>query len=185
MFKKSESFARAWAFASKAHANQVRKYTGRPYVEHPLAVARMVSRFEHDDDMLLAAVLHDTVEDTPVTLRDIAREFGDPVAFLVSDLTDVSHLSDGNRAVRKRRDLLHTAAAQPRAKTVKLMDLVHNSLSIVRHDRGFARQFLLEMQATLAVLRDASDPGAWAFAQRVHARCCERLEARRLEATLL
>jgi (p)ppGpp synthase/HD superfamily hydrolase len=185
MFNKTEGFVQALAFASVAHADQKRKYSGRPYVEHPLAVARMVSRFEHDDDMLLAAVLHDTVEDTPVTLQDVASAFGEPVAFLVADLTDVSRLSDGNRAVRKRRDLVHTAAAQPRAKTVKLMDLVHNCVCIVRHDRGFAGHFLLEMQAMLAVLRDASDPSAWDFAWRMHARACERLEARRLEAALM
>ncbi len=185
MFNPSDRFARAVAFATLAHGTQTRKYNGRPYVEHPLAVARMVSRFAHDDDMLLAAVLHDTVEDTPVTLDDVARTFGAPVAALVADLTDVSRPSDGNRAVRKRMDLLHTAAAQPRAKTVKLMDMVHNSLSIVRHDRGFAGHFLLEMQASLPLMRDASDPVAWEFARRMHERACARLENRRLEAALM
>lgn len=84
----------------------------------------------------------------------------------------MSKLSDGNRAVRKQRDLAHTAAAQPRAKTVKLMDLVHNCVSIVRHDNGFAALYLREMEASLAVLLDTSDPVALAFAQRLHARSC-------------
>jgi (p)ppGpp synthase/HD superfamily hydrolase len=184
MFNPTPRFTNAVAFATAAHANQSRKYSGRPYIEHPVAVARMVSRFVHDEDMLLAAVLHDTVEDTPVSVEDVARAFGEPVALLVADLTDVSRLSDGNRAVRKQRDLAHTAAARPRAKTVKLMDLVHNCVSIVRHDDGFALHFLREMQAALAVLRDASDPAAWEFAQRMHVRSCERLETRRLEAAL-
>ena len=136
MFNPTARFADAVAFATAAHAGQLRKYSGRPYIEHPVAVARMTSRFVHDEDMLLAAVLHDTVEDTP------------------------------------------------RAKTVKLMDLVHNCVSIVRHDAGFAGQFLSEMQAMLAVLHDASDPAAWALAQRIHVRSCARRERRQLDAAL-
>ena len=184
MFNPTARFADAVAFATAAHAGQLRKYSGRPYIEHPVAVARMTSRFVHDEDMLLAAVLHDTVEDTPVTIEAVAQAFGEPVAMLVADLTDVSRLSDGNRAVRKRLDLAHTAAGDPRAKTVKLMDLVHNCVSIVRHDAGFAGQFLSEMQAMLAVLHDASDPAAWALAQRIHVRSCARRERRRLDAAL-
>jgi (p)ppGpp synthase/HD superfamily hydrolase len=184
MFNPTARFADAVAFAAAAHAGQLRKYGGRPYIEHPLAVARMTSRFVHDEDMLLAAVLHDTVEDTPVTVDDVARAFGAPVAALVAHLTDVSRPSDGNRATRKQCDRVHTAAASPRAKTVKLMDLVHNGASIVRHDDRFAVHFLREMEVLLEVLQDASDPAAWAFAHRMHGRLCARRETRRLEAAL-
>jgi (p)ppGpp synthase/HD superfamily hydrolase len=177
-------FANAVAFATAAHAGQLRKYSGRPYIEHPVAVARMTSRFRHDEDMLIAAVLHDTVEDTPVSIGDVAHSFGEPVALLVADLTDVSRLSDGNRALRKQRDLAHTGGACPRAKTIKLMDLVHNCVSIVRHNAGFSVQFLREMHAMLAVMQDASDPAAWVFAQRMYARACTRLESRRLQTAL-
>jgi len=165
---RSERIHRALEFAADAHKHQTRKYSGRPYIEHPLAVARMVGRFNHDDEMIIAALLHDTVEDTSVTLIDIQREFGPGVAALVSDLTDVSGPTDGNRRTRKNKDLLHTAAAQPRAKTVKLMDLVHNSVSIIRHDTDFARVFLDEMHRMLDVLQDASDPRAWVLAQRIY-----------------
>ncbi len=163
-----ESVQRAMDFAADAHMHQKRKYSGRPYIEHPLAVARMVRRFDHDEDMIIAALLHDTVEDTSVTLIDIRQAFGTGVAALVSDLTDVSGPTDGNRRTRKNKDLLHTAAALPRAKTVKLMDLVHNSVSIVRHDTDFAPVFLDEMQRMLDVLQDASDPQAWVLAQRIY-----------------
>ena len=102
------------------------------------------------------------------------------VAVLVNDLTDVSCTTDGNRVARKQKDLLHTAAVGiPRAKTVKLMDLVHNSVSIVRHDRGFAAVFLDEMAKMLDVLQDASDPNAWELAQRVYVRARFRMHATR------
>jgi len=166
----NDRLVRAVGFASAAHKDQTRKYSGRPYIEHPIAVARMVSRFDHDEDMIVAALLHDTVEDTQVTIGEIEHEFGPGVAALVSDLTDVSGPTDGNRNARKQKDLLHTAAAQPRAKTVKLLDLVHNSASIVRHDRGFAAVLLDEMTRMLDVLQDASDPNAWGFAQRIYVR---------------
>ena len=175
----TERIWRAREFATVAHQTQTRKYNGRPYIEHPLAVARMVARFDHDEDMIIAALLHDTVEDTSVTIGDIECAFGTGVAALVSDLTDVSRPADGNRVTRKQKDLLHTAAAQPRAKTVKLMDLVHNSVSIVRHDRGFAAVFLDEMAKMLDVLQDASDPNAWELAQRVYVRARFRMYATR------
>lgn len=165
-----ERIWRAREFATVAHQNQTRKYNGRPYIEHPLAVARMVARFDHDEDMIIAALLHDTVEDTMVTLSEIECAFGAGVSALVRDLTDVSCPTDGNRMARKQKDLRHTAAAQPRAKTVKLMDLVHNSVSIVRRDRGFAAVFLDEMAKMLDVLQDASDPNAWVLAQRIYVR---------------
>jgi len=91
----------------------------------------------------------------------------------------VSCPNGGNRVARKQKDLLHTAATQPRAKTVKLMDLVHNSVSIVRHDRGFAAVFLDEMTKMLNVLQDASDPKAWVLAQRVYVSARFRMHASR------
>ncbi len=175
----TERIWRAREFATVAHQTQTRKYNGRPYIEHPLAVARMVARFDHDEDMIIAALLHDTVEDTSVTIGDIECAFGTGVAALVSDLTDVSRPADGNRVTRKQKDLLHTAAAQPRAKTVKLMDLVHNSVSIVRHDRGFAAVFLDEMAKMLDVLQNTSDPKAWVLAQRIYIRARFRIHATR------
>ena len=175
----TERIWRARQFATVAHQTQTRKYSGRPYIEHPLAVARMVARFDHDEDMVIAALLHDTVEDTSATIGEIECVFGPGVAVLINDLTDVSCPTDGNRVARKQKDLLHTAAAQPRAKTVKLMDLVHNSVSIVRHDRGFAAVFLDEMAKMLGVLQDASDPNAWELAQRVDVRARFRMHATR------
>ena len=145
---------RAAQFAHAAHAavNQRRKYTGVPYIEHPFAVARLVLTVTADEATVAVALLHDTVEDTQVTLADIEREFGADVALLVGWLTDVSRPEDGNRAVRKALDRQHIAQADPRAKTVKLADLIDNTRSIVAHDKGFARVYLVEKERLLEVL---------------------------------
>lgn len=147
---------RARAFAVDAHRqiNHRRKYSRQPYEVHLQAVAELVASVTSQPEMLAAAWLHDTVEDTPVTLDAVLQEFGAGVAALVGDLTDVSRPGDGNRTVRKAIDREHTARASPRAKTVKLADLIDNLRDIVPGDPGFARVFLAEAQALLAVLGD-------------------------------
>lgn len=147
---------RAAQFAHAAHAavDQRRKYTNVPYIEHPFAVARLVLTVTDDKATVAAALLHDTVEDTQATRADIEREFGADVAQLVEWLTDVSQPSDGNRAVRKEIDRQHLAQADPRAKTVKLADLIDNTRSIVTYDRHFARVYLVEKERLLEVLTD-------------------------------
>jgi len=144
--------SRARDFATKAHEGQLRKYTGEPYIVHPLAVAELVKSVPHTSAMVAAALLHDTVEDTNVTLDDLRVWFGDVVAALVEQLTDVSKLEDGDRATRKELDRLHLAAASADAQTVKLADLLNNSESIMEHDPGFGRVYLQEKVELLKVL---------------------------------
>ena len=145
---------RARVFATAAHAavKQVRKYTFEPYIVHPAEVASIVATVPHTDEMLAAAWLHDTVEDTGVTIVDIQAEFGNKVAELVGWLTDVSTPEQGNRAVRKAIDREHTAMAPAAAATVKLADLIANSRSILAHDPAFARVYLEEKRMLLEVL---------------------------------
>lgn len=145
---------RARVFATAAHAavKQVRKYTFEPYIVHPIEVASIVATVPHTDEMLAAAYLHDTVEDTGVTIADIRAEFGEEVAELVGWLTDVSRPEDGNRAVRKAIDREHTAQAPAGAQTVKLADLIANTRSIVKHDVSFAKTYLAEKRLLLEVL---------------------------------
>ncbi|MCZ8254734.1 MAG: HD domain-containing protein [Polaromonas sp.] len=174
----------AHRFADLAHAGQVRKYVGRPYIEHPVAVARLVMRFEHDEAMVMAGLLHDVKEDCGVTDSELVRLFGSDVAGLVDDLSDVSRPEDGNRAARKAIDLAHTAAAKPRAKSIKAADLTHNSMSIVRHGGAFAPVYLAEKARVLAVLGDASEPRLVALAQRVHTRAMHRLQVASMRAQI-
>jgi (p)ppGpp synthase/HD superfamily hydrolase len=155
--------ARALAFARRAHESvgQKRKYTGEPYIVHPMAVAEIVRSVPHRREMIAAAYLHDVVEDTPVTLEQIRLAFGDSVAELVDWLTDVSRPGDGNRRTRRALDLEHTARAIPEAKTVKLADLIDNSETISSHDpTGFWPVYRRETLALLEVLREG-DATLW------------------------
>ena len=141
----------AVGIAEQAHAGQVRKYTGEPYVAHPLAVARTVASYLPCAMAVSAAVLHDVVEDTDVTVEDLrqCRYIGPYVACLVDDLTDVSKPSDGNRATRKAIDRAHTARAHPLAKLVKLADLIDNTRDIVANDADFAKVYVVEKRRLL------------------------------------
>lgn len=71
-------------FAAKAHKDMVRKGNGQPYIFHPLEVLGLVSLMTLDDEVLCAAILHDTVEDTDTTIRDIREQFGERVAAMVA-----------------------------------------------------------------------------------------------------
>jgi (p)ppGpp synthase/HD superfamily hydrolase len=143
-------------FARAAHERigQRRKYTGEPYIVHPQAVAATVATVTDDEVVIAAAWLHDVVEDTPVTIDQIEAEFGAEVARLVADLTDAATKADGNRRQRKAIDREHTAGADPRAKTVKLADLIDNLSDIVNQAPDFASTYLEEKELLMEVLSE-------------------------------
>jgi (p)ppGpp synthase/HD superfamily hydrolase len=144
--------ARVFATAAHAAVGQVRKYTGEPYIVHPFEVAMTVKQIGGTPEMVAAAFLHDTVEDTGVTMETIEREFGPEVAEIVFFLTDVSRPEHGNRAARKAMDRAHIAKADARAQTIKLADLISNCSSIVKYDPEFAKVYLEEKRLLLEVL---------------------------------
>jgi len=135
-----------------------------PYVSHPIAVMETVSTVLRYTDILIAAVLHDTIEDTRVTFKDIEREFGVRVAKFVDGLTNVSKLEDGNRAVRKAIERDHLAKQDPWVQTVKVADLIDNTKSIALHDPAFAKIYLPEKSLLLRVLTKA-DPVLLSYAR--------------------
>jgi (p)ppGpp synthase/HD superfamily hydrolase len=143
-------------FAKKAHEGQVRKYTNDPYIKHPLAVSMILRQNHHETtvEMIQAAILHDTVEDTDVTLEDIEQNFGLEVKELVFWLTDVSKPEMGNRAFRKSLDRKHTADAPVEAQVIKCADLLHNSISIIKHDKDFAKVFIKEKRLLLDSMKE-------------------------------
>ena len=102
--------------------------------------------------MYMAALLHDTVEDTDATHEEIARFFGDKVSELVKGLTDVSKPEDGNRATRKAIDRDHIAQGSKEVQTIKVFDLIHNTESIKEHDPKFWEVYKLEKQDLLHVM---------------------------------
>jgi hypothetical protein len=166
--------ARAHAVQNHARINQRLKYSLQPYDVHLKAVADLVASVTDDPETIAAAWLHDTLEDTPTTFEDLSRDFGSGVACLVTELTDISKPSDGNRAARKEIDCRHLALASPRAKTVKLADLIVNSQDICKHDERFGRVYIVEMMALLAVLHEG-DAILYERAGRVVEKCARTL----------
>lgn len=151
---KTDVVAKADAFAERAHglADQRRKYTGEPYIEHPRAVAEHLRRLGFRDAVLAAALLHDVVEDTVVTIDEIRAEFGDRIAGWVAALTDVPAGQGLNRHERKRLNLARLADADAEVHSIKLADLINNTSTIVAHDPDWAPPYLREKKAAIAVL---------------------------------
>jgi guanosine-3',5'-bis(diphosphate) 3'-pyrophosphohydrolase len=142
----------AMEFARMAHAGQVRKYTGNPYVDHLAEVAGIVATVDQRPETIATAWLHDIVEDTPITPEDVEREFGTAVAQGVSWLSD---LERGNRAERKAMSRNRLAQAPGWVQSIKCADLISNTSSIVMHDPKFAELYLAEKRALLEVLTQA------------------------------
>jgi (p)ppGpp synthase/HD superfamily hydrolase len=154
---------RAKALATFAHTGQVRKYTGEPYIVHPARVAALVASVTNDNNVIAAAWLHDVVEDTTITLEELRQYFNDEVCRLVSEVTNVTTLADGNRATRKALERKHLATASPDAQTIKLVDILDNVGSIFINDPGFAKIYLAEKRAVLDILT-AGDANLWSLA---------------------
>jgi (p)ppGpp synthase/HD superfamily hydrolase len=153
---------RAKEFATLKHAEvgRVRKYTGEPYIVHPAAVVEIVRGVPHTKEMLAAAWLHDTVNDTNTSIDEIERLFGLKVAELVEMVTDVSKPSDGNRAARKAIDRAHDALASPEGKTIRLADMIDNLGSIFERDKKFGMTYAKEKHLLLEVLTEG-DQSLW------------------------
>ena len=147
----------ALKFAIEAHDRQYRKYTGEPYSCHCAEVGATLKAFHHSPEVVAAGFLHDTIEDTDTTREDLVVQFGEEVAGLVVEVTDVSKPEDGNRAARKALDLMHLTNASFDGQTIKFADLISNTKNIAKHDPDFARIYLPEKEAILTTL-DSGDP---------------------------
>ena len=160
-------YEKAVKFATKAHEGAVRKYTGVPYITHPIAVAELVRVFDPTPEVWVAAVLHDVVEDTPVELAEIKQEFGPVVATYVDGLTDVSKPEDGNRATRKSLDRAHSAEQGAEVQTIKLADLIHNTASIAEYDPSFYKVYREEKKQLLKLLTKGDPTLMWRAQQQI------------------
>ena len=142
----TELLDRAIIFAVRAHAGTERRGKGYPYIVHPLEAVEIVATMTADQELLAAAALHDTVEDTDVTVELLRAEFGDRVASLVADETDQipdqvgdDVMADDDRPseektwhARKRAAIERLSRASRDAKMVALGDKLSNMRAIAR-----------------------------------------------------
>ena len=117
---------RAYEVAEQMHGDQ-RRRSGDPYITHPLAVTTILAELGMDTTTLVAALLHDTVEDTPYTLEDVREEFGEDVAHLVDGVTKLDKIKYGEAAEAETiRKMVVAMARDPRVLVIKLADRLHN-----------------------------------------------------------
>lgn len=122
---------KAASFAAAKHSNQRRKgAAAEPYIDHLLEVAELVASTlsEPDTNLVIAALLHDTIEDVDVTREDLVEQFGTDVADLVVECTDDKSL---RKEERKRLQILHAPHLSVRAQVIKLADKISNLRSIL------------------------------------------------------
>ena len=137
-----ELIRKAYEYASKYHENQLRR-SGEPYMIHPVNVAGILSELGLDDETICAALLHDVVEDTPVTNEDLVREFGETIANMVAGVTKLGTLrytTQEEQQVENYRKMFLAMGKDIRVILIKLADRLHNmrTLKYLSRDRQIA-----------------------------------------------
>ena len=150
-----ERLKTAYRFSDEAHLGQFRQ-SGEPYVSHPLAVAEICTQWRLDSEALMAALLHDTVEDTKATSQEIAEKFGPEVAALVEGLSKLDAVEFRNREEAQAenfRKMLLAMARDVRVILIKIADRLHNmrTLNVVSPEkRGRIARETLDIYAPIA-----------------------------------
>ncbi len=150
-----DSVREAFELADTAHAAQ-KRVSGEPYIMHPLAVADIIAGLQMDMQGIMAALLHDVVEDTEYTLEDIRMLFGDDVAFLVDGVTKlgkIDYKTKEEQQLENYRKMFLAMAKDVRVVVIKLADRLHNmrTLGSMREDKQKRiSQETLEIFAPLA-----------------------------------
>lgn len=154
---------KADALAARAHEGQMRKEAPTPYIAHPRAVAEILKRHSFSDTVVAAALVHDVVEDTNVSLDDLRRELGEEVARLVAPVTHDDSLSWEDK---KSQYIEAVRAAPDEVKAIATADKIHNAQSFIagyeqqgldmwKHfNRGRDRKLWFE-EAMLAMLQES------------------------------
>ena len=146
---------RAYAVALAAHVGQTRK-SGEPYINHPMSVATIVARQGLDDVTVAAALLHDAVEDTSVSLEDLERDFGSDVRLIVDGVTKLDRLHFDTREEQQAasmRKMLVALSKDLRVLIIKLADRLHNMRTLAalpEHKQQRVAQETIDIYAPLA-----------------------------------
>lgn len=156
------SEAAAFHFAKIAHAAQKRKFSGAPYIVHPVSVSLNAGSYFEDrpatrDKAIVTALLHDTVEDTEATHESIRAIFGEEIADNVKALTK-PELSFGNRAARKQKMADDLAVSNEVVKVVKMCDIMDNLPDMAHNDPSFVREkYLDECKLIFNAIKDGNE----------------------------
>lgn len=136
----------AYNFAAKAHEGQKRS-SGQDYIIHPLAVAFILLELSMDTDTICAALLHDVVEDTPVTLAEVRKRYGQDVAILVDGVTKLNQiplLTKAEQQAENVRKILLAMSQDIRVMIIKLSDRLHNMRTLKYRPKDKQRATALE-----------------------------------------
>ena len=151
----SKLIMKAYDYAKEKHGDQKRN-SGEPYIVHPLQVAYILADLELDDSSVCSALLHDVVEDTPVTHEDLVNEFGNEIAEMVDGVTKLSKLnyeSVEEEQVENYRKMFLAMGKDIRVIMIKLADRLHNmrTLKYLTRDRQLANaKETMDLYAPLA-----------------------------------
>lgn len=162
MTRPTNIILRAAAVARDAHKGQTRKYSGRPYITHPGRVAAQASTLHRltgaTEALVAAAWLHDTVEDTDLTLDDIKESFGEEIASIVHGLTnqfDKAAHPGMNRRQRKQAEVERLSKTSYEVKVLKMLDRIDNLREMAADDEKFLKLYLHESRDLLTALGGA------------------------------
>lgn len=186
MMSKAEILDYVREFADKAHGIQVRKYSGEPYIVHPLRVMEIVRQYNDDLPVLAAALLHDVLEDTSTTstgieaalLQVMDKHHVDSALKLVVELTDVFIREEYprlNRRSRKEKEAHRLSSVSPSAQSIKYADIMDNVTDIAREDTDFAKVYISEAKKMLKVM-DAGHPALRERALAVVDQCAKTVK---------
>ncbi len=187
---------RAYLFGAQAHEGQ-KRVSGEPYIFHPIAVARILCGMRMDYKSIIAALLHDVIEDTPTLKEQLAEDFGEEVAELVDGVSKLTHLSFNSKAEQQAenfRKMMLAMVKDIRVILIKLADRLHNmrTLGAMRPDkrRRIARE-TMDIYAPIAnrlgiysmrhELLDLSVRHAWPMRYRALKRACREVIGNRKE----
>ncbi|MET9172528.1 HD domain-containing protein [Streptomyces misionensis] len=153
-----EPLRRAYVLAESSHRGQTRK-SGEPYITHPLAVTLILAELGAETTTLTASLLHDTVEDTDVTLDQVREQFGEEVRYLVDGVTKLEKVDYGAAAEPETfRKMLVATGSDVRVMSIKLADRLHNmrTLGVMRPEKqariaGVTRDVLIPLAERLGV----------------------------------
>ena len=150
-------------YAREAHGDQQRKYEPGPYIIHLVRVKNICLDYVNDDTIGAAALLHDVLEDTPVTkqelfdfLHPLAGSRAKRVLDLVVELTDIYtkvNYPQWNRRKRKAREAERLAQVSPEAQTIKYADILDNSTTISKAEGDFAKVYLTEARTLMKAMQ--------------------------------